>query len=272
RARPGRDEKVLAGWNGWMLAAFAEAALAFDSDELREVVVRNADFLLAKLVSGDRVTRSWKEGVAKIDGLLEDYGGVAWGMIAAFEATQNRTYLESARTLAAAILERFRDADQGAFWDTPADGERLITRPRDAFDNATPSGNSLAVAALFRLAAYYGDAKLERAARTALEALWPLARRYPSAFGFLLAHAAEWAAGNVREIAITGPRDDLGFRTLLQVVGESFLPSRILVWSDARDLPLMEDKPQDRIAAWVCEGYHCLAPTTDPEELRSMLE
>ncbi len=271
RVRPGRDEKVLAGWNGWMLAAFSEGALAFGSADLREVAARNADFLLEQMVVDGRLRRSWKDGDARIDAVLEDYGGVAWGLVAAFEATQDPRYLAGARDMLRHVAARFSDADGGAFWDTPSDGESLIARPRDVFDSATPSGNSLAIGSLFRIAAYFDDAEAAALATRALEALWPFARRHPSAFGFLLGEAAEWAAGKPKEIAITGPADDLRAQTLLHVVGETFLPQRLLVRSPGAGLPLMEGKPHDRVAAWICERYECLAPTDDPEELREML-
>src|SRR5688500_17301688 len=128
RVWPGRDEKMLAGWNGWMLAAFAEAALAFGRYD--EVVRKNADFLLSRIDAGGRLTRH-----ARIPGLLEDYSGVAWGLTLAYEATHERRYLDAARGLVDQILARFRDEEHGGFFDTPIDHEQLITRPKDLFDN-----------------------------------------------------------------------------------------------------------------------------------------
>ncbi len=271
RIRPGRDEKVLAGWNGWMLAAFSEAAIAFGSADFRETAARNADFILGRMIVNGRLRRSWKDGDARIDGVLEDHAGVAWGLIAAFEATRAMRCLTAARDLLGQVAERFAGPEGSAFWDTPSDGEQLIARPRDVFDNATPSGNSLAIAALFRIAAYFDDETARSIANRALEATWPFARRYPSAFGFLLGEAGAWAVGRPKEVAITGPADDLRVQTLLHVVGETFLPQRLLVWSGGAELPLMQGKPPDRVAAWVCERYQCLAPTDDPEALRELL-
>ena len=272
RIRPGRDEKVLAGWNGWMLAAFAEASLAFDSEEYREVVRRNAGFILDSMFSGGRLLRSWKDGEAKIEGVLEDYAGVAWGMLQAFEATGERRFLDAARSLAGEILERFPNP-AGGFFDTPSDGERLMVRPRDAFDNATPAGSSLAIASLLRLAEWFDDAALRTAAHEAASSIWPMAARYPSAFGFFLSECAERIVSSPAEIAITGPADEIEVRALLQVVGGTYLPHRLLAWGQTESsLPLLEGKPLDRVAAWVCERYQCQAPVTDPEELRALLE
>jgi len=265
RVWPARDEKILAGWNGWMLAAFAEAAVAFDWDGYRDVVRRNADFLLTRIDGGGRLMRT-----PKIAGLLEDYSGVAWGLALAYEATHERRYLEAARQLADQIIERFTDEQNGGFFDTPIDHETLITRPKDLFDNATPSGNSVAADVLLRLALLFGEEPYAEAATKTLSAIAPLAERYPSGFGLLLG-VAEWRAGQPKEIAITGTGEL--FRALRKVVGEEFLPHRVLVAGESSsDLPLMRNRPADRVRAYVCEAYMCAEPAADPDRLRALLK
>jgi uncharacterized protein YyaL (SSP411 family) len=263
RVWPAPDEKILAGWNGWMLAAFSEAAIAFDKDAYRDVVRRNADFLISRIDADGRLTRH-----AKIAGLLEDYSGVAWGLTLAYEATHERRYLDAARGLAEQILTRFAD-DAGGFFDTAIDAEKLITRPKDLFDNATPGGNSVAADVLLRLALLFGEERYARAATETLESIFPLAEKYPSGFGFLLG-IAEWRMGQPKEIAITG--DGETFRALRRVVGESYLPHRVLVaGAGSAGLPLMEQRPMDRELAYVCIGYACEEPMADPERLRALL-
>jgi uncharacterized protein len=265
RVWPARDEKILAGWNGWMLAAFAEAAIAFDRDGYRDVVRRNADFLLTRIVDG-RLMRT-----PKIAGLLEDYSGVAWGLALAYEATHERRYLDTSRQLIDQILDRFTDDANGGFFDTPIDGETLITRPKDLFDNATPSGNSVAADVLLRLALLFGEERYAEAATKTIAAIAPLAERYPSGFGLLLG-VAEWRAGQPKEIAITGALDDETFRALRKIVGEAYLPHRVLVAGNgSEDLPLMQNRPSDRVLAYVCEAYMCAEPTADVERLRELL-
>jgi uncharacterized protein YyaL (SSP411 family) len=262
RVRPGRDEKMLSAWNGWMLAAFAEAAVAFDRDSYRDVVRRNADFLLARMQR--RFLRH-----ARIPALLEDYSGAAWGLVLAYEATHERRYLDAARSLMDEVVARFKDEEHGGFYDTPTDHEQLITRPKDLFDNATPSGNSVACDVLLRLALLFASDDYAREATDALHAVFPIAERYPSGFGFLLG-VAEWRAGQPKEIALTGDGD--AFTALRRVVGEEFLPHRVLVAGAASaDLPLMRDRPADRPLAYVCEAYMCAEPTGDPERLRELL-
>jgi uncharacterized protein YyaL (SSP411 family) len=258
RVWPARDEKILSGWNGWMLAAFAEASLAFD--RYHDVVRQNADFLLTRI---DPLVRH-----AKIAGLLEDYSGVAWGLTLAYEATHERRYLNGALRLVNQILARFRDEENGGFFDTPSDGEQLITRPKDLFDNATPSGTSVACDVLLRHALLFANEEYQRIATEALEAVWPLAERYPSGFGLLLG-VAEWRAGTPKEVAITGT----DIAALRRVIGETYLPHRVLVAGPgSADLPLMENRPPDRTMAYVCVGYACEEPTGEPDRLRQLLE
>jgi uncharacterized protein YyaL (SSP411 family) len=261
RVWPARDEKMLAGWNGWMLAAFAEASLAFDKDAYREVVRKNADFLLTRIDGSGRLTRH-----AKIPGLLEDYSGVAWGLTLAYEATHERRYLDAARGLLDQILTRFRDEENGGFFDTPIDHEKLITRPKDLFDNATPSGTSVTCDVLLRHALLFGNEAYATIATEALESVWPLAEKYASGFGFLLG-VAEWRAAQPKELVLTG--EIVAFR---RVIGETFVPHRVLVAGEgSADLPLMQHRPNDRTLAYVCLGYACEETTSDPEKLRELL-
>jgi len=256
RIAPARDEKILTGWNGWMLAAFAEAQLAFGGYE--DVVRANAEFLIER--NGMRTE--------KITGLLEDYSGAAWGLTLAYEATHERRYLDAARQLVDQIVARFQDEENGGFFDTPIDHEKLITRPKHLFDNATPSGNSVTCELLLRMAILFGNEEYARIATRAINSAFPLAERYPSGFGFLLGVAA-WRAGQPKEIAITGT----DIAALERVVGETFLPHRVLVAGEgSADLPLMEGRPHDRTMAYVCRGYACQEPTSDPERLRELLK
>ncbi len=265
RIWPGCDDKILSGWNGWMLAAFAEASLAFGRYE--DVVQRNADFLLGRIDANGRIARH-----AKINGLLEDYAGAAWGLTLAYEALHERRWLDGAQKLVANVLERFADSDAAGFFDTPIDHEQLITRPKDLFDNATPGGNSVICEVLLRHALVFGRNELVETATKTIESIVPLAQRYPSAFGFLLT-VAEWRNGSPKEIAITGSTGDSRFRELHRVVGDTYLPHRVLVaGSSSSDLPLMERRPGDRATAYVCEGYTCQEPTDDPERLRALLQ
>ncbi|HEX8151758.1 MAG TPA: thioredoxin domain-containing protein, partial [Thermoanaerobaculia bacterium] len=231
-----------------------------------DTVRKNADFLLTRIDTGGRLTRH-----AKIPGLLEDYAGVAWGLALAYEATHERRYLDASHGLAGQVLARFRDENGGGFFDTPTDHEKLITRPKDLFDNATPGGNSVMCEVLLRLALLFGKDEYAQIASDTLESFWGLAERYSSGFGFLLG-VAEWRAGAPKEIALTGAIDDPAFLALRRVVGETFVPHRVLcAGAGSADLPLMQQRPMERAMAYVCRGYACAEPTADGEKLRALL-
>ncbi len=264
RVRPARDEKILSGWNGWMLAAFAEACLAFDRYE--DVVRRSAEFLMSRIDTNGRLTRH-----AAIPALLEDCSGVAWGLTLAYEAVHERRYLDAAARLVEQIVNRFSDEEHGGFFDTPADHEPLIARPKDLFDNATPSGTSVSCDVRLRHAILFGREKWVEIATRAIESLFPLVERHPSGFGFLLGVAA-WRDGQPKEIAITGATDDPAFRALRRVVGDEFLPHRVLVAGrSSSDLPLMENSDSVRATGYVCEAMMCAEPTSDPQRFRELL-
>ena len=191
RVWPGRDEKVLTAWNGLMLTAFAEASRVLGRDDYRQAALHNAEFLLRELSigadgeagQGRRLLRTWKDGRAKLNGYLEDYANLTEGLIALYEATFDPRWLREARGLAEAMVDQFWSDALGGFYDTGNDHEALITRPRDVFDNATPSGGAVAATVLLKLAAMFGDEDASRRAVESLKGVSALLKRYPSGFG-----------------------------------------------------------------------------------------
>ena len=201
RERPARDEKVLAGWNGLALGAFAYAARVLESEEYRTAAERNAHFLLAEMTSpAGRLYRSWKDGRATLNGYLEDYAAVAGGLLDLFEATGRERWLEGAAALADAILEHFTDP-AGGFFDTSDDHEQLIIRPKHVQDGAVPSGNSLAAGVMLRLTLHTGDGRYGQAAADGLRSVGPVLGRAPLGFAkwlTVLADATEASGQQAR--------------------------------------------------------------------------
>src|SRR5207245_8969339 len=150
RVRPHRDEKVIAGWNGLMLRAFAEAGRVLDRPDLVAAAEANARFLLSRLRHGGRMRRSYKDGRAPLAGYLEDQAAVADALMSLYEATFDPTWLDHIHDLVSEMLAAFWDDTAAAFFDTAADQERLVVRPQDVTDNAVPSGTSMAVDVLLR--------------------------------------------------------------------------------------------------------------------------
>jgi hypothetical protein len=191
RIRPGRDEKVLTSWNGFMLAAFAESARALDREDYRLVAERNADFLLREQrQKNSRLLRTWKTcpqrgegaGQGKLNAYLEDYAYLIEGLLELYQTTFEPRWFMAARELAETMIAHFQASD-GSFYDTSDDHEKLITRPRDLQDNATPSGNAMAATTLLKLAGFTNDLRYVDIAHQALAQddgpiparLWPVA-------------------------------------------------------------------------------------------------
>jgi uncharacterized protein YyaL (SSP411 family) len=273
RSRPARDEKILASWNGLMLRGVAEAARAFNDAGLRDVAVRNGEFLFRELVRDGRVFRSFTGGVAKIDGFLEDYAAVALGAVSLYQLTFERIWLDRARALADAIVARFWDDSIHAFFDTAADGEQLVTRPRDVTDNAVPSGSSLAAELLLILGDLFSDGGFTARASYVLETVAEPMARYPTAFGHALG-AADLAVRGAIEIALAGNPADHRFHRLVRVIGDHYIPSLVLAGGageSTKGITLFEGRAGDAPVAYVCRAYACDAPTADPATLAAHL-
>jgi uncharacterized protein len=280
RVWPARDDKVLTSWNAMMLQAFAVAARVLGSDEDRQTAVRNAEFLLRELKPGGDLMRTWREGVARIDGFLEDHALLADALLSLYEATFDPRWVEEARRLADRLLEHFWEEEAGVFHDAREGGEALVVRPRSVDDNPTPSGNSAAALMLLRLSAFTGEARYERVAARVLRSMGALMQRAPMAFGHLLA-ALDFHLATPREVVVAGEPGDEATRSLLDVVGERYRPNTILALRRAADddrveaiLPLVAGRtPVDgRPAAYVCRRFTCRQPVTEPEALRAELE
>jgi uncharacterized protein YyaL (SSP411 family) len=279
RVHPGLDDKVLASWNGLMLAAFAEAAAVLGRADYLAAAIRNAEFITGQMTRDGRLLRSWKDGQARITGYLEDYAMVGAGLHALYEATFDRRWLDESRRLADEALRLFWVSEREAFFDTGHDQETLVVRPRNLFDNAVPSGTSVAIDWLLRLAVVLGEERYEAAALAALRPMADLMQRYPSGFGRYLS-ALDFHLGPVAEVALVwraGERAALA--PLLGTVLGRYQPNRVVVGAEegaagAAGLPLLAERPtvDGRPTAYVCEHYVCQLPVTDPEALARQLD
>jgi uncharacterized protein YyaL (SSP411 family) len=288
RPQPGRDDKALAAWNGLAIAAFADAARALEGapeaddptldgfrGELRTTAVDAAEAIVRGLFDGaGRLKRSWKDGRATADGVLEDYACLAEGLLALYEATAEERWFIVASQLADAILERFADAG-GGFFDTASDAEVLVARARDLQDNATPSGGSMAVLVLLRLAEFTGQARYRTAAEAALQGVVGFLTRYPTAFAWWLV-AADLSIEPGAELAVVGPPGDPVTTRLLRPALRGYRPHLVIaVAADpvASAVPLMADRfaIDGRPTAFLCRNFACRQPVTEPEALAALL-
>jgi uncharacterized protein YyaL (SSP411 family) len=267
RERPARDEKILASWNGLMLRALADAARAFGRADYHAQALANGEFLARTMVRPDgRVMRSHAFGVTKIDGFLEDHAAVALGFIGLYELTFDERWLAQARSIAKAIDVYFWDESHRAFFDTAVDADPLIVRPKDVTDNATPSGTSLTTALYLHLAELTGDAAFRERADWVLSTLAEPMTTHAPAFGFLLG-AADTVVHGALQVALAG-----NAAALANVVATTYIPSLVLAGGTA-DVELLRDRPAigGRPTAYVCRGFVCDRPVTEPKELRDLL-
>jgi uncharacterized protein YyaL (SSP411 family) len=277
RERPRRDDKVIAGWNGLMLRAFADAGRVLDRPELVATAEANAHFLLENMRVGGRMRRSYKDGRAPLAGYLEDQAALADGLLSLYEATFDPGWLDALRGLVGEMLTAFWDEASTAFFDTAADQEHLVTRPQDVTDNAIPSGNSLAVDVLLRAGMLLGEDSWIDRARATLARLAPTAAKAPLAFGRLLA-ALDFHLGHPVELAVIGDPNNARTRQFLEVVRGRFLPNRLIAVAatpgEGHAMPLLADRRaiDGKATAYLCEGFVCQAPTTDPAELARQLD
>ncbi|MEV6530338.1 thioredoxin domain-containing protein [Streptomyces sp. NPDC051639] len=276
RPAPGRDDKVVAAWNGLAVAALAETGAYFDRPDLVDAAIGAAD-LLVRLHMDDRarLARTSRDGRAGANaGVLEDYADVAEGFLALASVTGEGVWLEFAGFLLDHVLAQFTDPESGGLYDTAADAEQLIRRPQDPTDNATPSGWSAAAGALLSYAAHTGSEPHRAAAERALGVVKALGPRAPRFVGWGLA-VAEALLDGPREVAVVGPAGDAMTRALHRTALLGTAPGAVVAVGAAGsdELPLLADRPlvDGEPAAYVCRNFTCDAPATDPDRLRTAL-
>jgi len=279
RIKPARDEKVLTAWNGLMLASFAEAGAILNRPDYSAVAKRNARFVLTTLRRDGLLLRSYKDGEAKLNAYLEDYSFYAEGLLTLFETTGELEWFNEARILCDAMVAEFWDDEEGGFFFTGNSHEELIVRAKDFFDNATPSGNSIAAEVLLRLGTLTGNQDYQRRAATILRLTANGMLRYPSGFGHLLC-ALDFYLDTPKEIALLGLADAPQTIALAREIWSRYLPNKVVAQAEpgqgaaANAIPLLQGRMElnGQATAYVCEHFTCKAPVTTPTELAAQLD
>ncbi len=279
RVKPARDEKVLTAWNGLMLASLAEAAAILNRPDYKEVAKRNARFVLDNLRRDGLLLRTYKEGQAKLNAYLEDYAFYIDGLVTLYETTGELEWFKEACALTDTMIDEFWDDEEGGFFYTGRSHETLIVRAKDFFDNATPSGNSVAAETLLRIGLLADNSDYQRRAATVLRLTADAARRYAPGFGRMLC-AFDFQLGAPREIAIIGTPGAADTGALMEAVWRPYLPNRVVAQASPENaeatslIPLLRDRPQinGKATAYVCENFTCKKPVTAAQELAAQLE
>ncbi len=266
RVRPGLDDKVIVSWNGLAIRALAEAGANLREHRYLDLARGAAGFVLDHLMVDGTLRRSWREGRTSVPGFLDDYAGLAVGLYTLYAATGELRWYEHAIALTG-HLERFTRPG-GGFYSTSSEAEDLVKRPTDVSDNPLPSGNALAAEALLLGSLYTARPDWREHSEAALGAAALLADRFPSMVGHHLAVAH--SSTDTRELAIVGD----GWQSMASVYWSRYRPGVALAPSTTgtATVPLLDGRqPDDGARAYVCRGFVCDLPTSDPEILAQQL-
>jgi uncharacterized protein YyaL (SSP411 family) len=267
RVHPGRDEKVLVSWNALMIAGMARAAVVFGRGDWLGSANKALGFVRAAMWRNGRLLATYKDGKAHLNAYLDDYAFLLAALLEVMQAEFDQAALTFAEDLAEVLLEQFEDKNQGGFFFTSHDHEKLIHRPKPGYENATPSGNGVAAFALQRLHFLTGESRYALAAERTLAQFHSELSEHPGGHATLLA-ALEERQQPTRTIILRGPEAEM--KRWRGELAQRYAPQTmvIAIGGGAKDLPPVLAKPAGgRVQAWVCEGTSCLAPIDRLERL-----
>jgi len=281
RIHPHKDDKILVDWNGLMIAALARGAQVFGDKTYENAAASAVKFVMTAMRDPrGRLLHRFREGEAGISANLDDYAFLIWGLIEVYEASFDARYLKWALDLNATMVEHFWDPRGGGLFFTPDDGEKLIVRKKEVYDGALPSGNAVAMHNLLRLARFTGNADLDQKASQISQAFSNQVRQFPSGYTQFLS-SVDFGLGPDGEIVVAGTRGAADTEALLDVLREGYRPGVVALFRPEgpeaeamiRLAPDLENlRPIDgKAAAYVCSGFSCKQPVTDPAALRELL-
>lgn len=274
RVRPLLDDKVLVDWNGLMIAALAFASRALGARELLTEAARAAEFILGRMWDGEKLLHRYREGEAAIDGFLDDYAFLVWGLTELYLTSYEPRYLEKALELATAALKRFWDDEGGGFYFTGED-ETLPARRKELYDGARPSGNSVMLLNLLRLSRLTGRVELEEKAGRLVDAFSATVKGSPHAYTMFLC-GLDFALGPSHEVVLAGdlPED---VSNLYEAIWKRYLPNTVVLIRNEESVKLAsyaeEMRPLERLGtAYVCSNFVCDMPTSNRDKMLSLLK
>ncbi|GAV24846.1 thioredoxin [Carboxydothermus islandicus] len=278
RVLPHKDDKILTSWNGLMIAALAKGARVLQDQELLNMAQKAAEFIFSKLRRDDgRLLARYREGEAAVLAYLDDYAFLIWGLIELYEASFEVRYLKLAVELTREMLKLFWDEKHGGLYFTGVDGEELITRPKEIYDGAMPSGNSVAALNLLRLGRMLGEEDFLQKAEEILSTFAGKVSEIPSAYSFYLL-AYIFYLGPVKEVVVAGEPGGEDTRAMIEKINLAYLPNSVVLFHPIGDagqeiqeiIPHIADKkplPGERATVYVCENFSCKAPVVEVEML-----
>ncbi len=281
RVHPHKDDKILTDWNGLMIAALAKGAQVFGEPRYAEAAQRAVDFIFKNMRKPDgRLLHRYRDGQANIEGNLDDYAFLIWGLIELYESTFDANYLKSAIDLNSSLIKHFWDNKGGGFYFTADDSESLIVRQKEIYDGATPSGNSVAMLNLLRLGRITANPDLEEKASKIGHAFSNMVRQFPGVFTQLMV-ALDFALGPSYEVVIVGNSQSEDTKAMLNAIGRQFVPNKVVLLrpteKESPDITRIagftknQSSLGSKATAYVCLNYVCNLPTTDINKMIELL-
>lgn len=280
RVHPYKDDKILTSWNGLMIAALAIGGRVLDNDEYISAAESAAEFINKRLMRNDgRLLARYRDGEAAIPAYADDYAFLIWGLIELYEATFKPEYLEKAIDLNKALIKYFWDNKSGGLFVYGNDNEQLITRPKEIYDGATPSGNSVSAANFIRLARLTGMYELEDKANQLLKAFANSINDYPKGYSFSLI-ALQFIQSSGKEIIVVGDRNNAAAQKMIEIINDEFRPFTISMLYSQKNKNIEKLAPfitnynsiDGKPTAYVCENFSCKAPITDTESFKNVIQ
>lgn len=281
RVHPHKDDKILTDWNGLMIAAFARGAQVFGEPDYLNAAVRAVNFISQSLQTKEgRLLHRFRQGQAAFEANVDDYAFVVWALLELYEATFETKYLLKALEYQSHLSGYFRDEKGGGFFYTPADAEKLLMRPKELYDGAIPSGNSVAFLNALRLSRITGDVEMDERAHEIYRAFCAPADSIPTAFTQFLC-GLDYAIGPASEVIIAGILDHTDTQAMLMALRRRFVPNKIVIFrpdSSSADIETIAPYVQSHLSinglatAYVCTNFTCAQPTHDPDLMMALLD
>jgi uncharacterized protein len=280
RIHPYKDDKILTAWNGLMIAALAYGARVLGNESYMAAAENAVNFIQSKLMRVDgRLLARYREGESAYAGYLDDYAFFIWGLIELYQASFDIKHLKLAISLNEDMIKYFGDESKGGYFIYGSDSEQLIARPKEAYDGAMPSGNSVAVLNLLRLGRLTGNTELEVEADGVLGAFADKINSYSMGHTYMLM-GIMFARGRGSEIVIVGDKTDAAAQGFVDIINKSFLPYSVVVVKEEKDIETLiklipytegQNRVDNKTTAYVCENFACRAPITDANKLFEIL-
>ncbi len=277
RIRPFKDDKILTDWNGLMIAGLAKGGRVLGRPELTIIAEKAATFINAKLVTKDEgLLHVYREGSASVPAHLDDYAFFIWGLLELYETTFNTAYLKQAISLNQYMTDNFWDKKNSGFFATAHDAETLIMRQKDSYDGAVPSGNSVALLNIIKLARITSNLKLEKNAEKLFRSFASKVEQVPSGHTMFLS-AFDFISGPSYEVVIAGQMGSEDVTGMLKALRRLYLPNKVVLFHPEGDAAKEIEqicnyvKPQkslgEKATAYICESYTCKKPVTETDQM-----